>query len=221
MNYYYPSSNNSVFRGMKMRKSILTVFILALSFFIVAPTAEASSISDGTYTVPYTIKSSNGGASIADGYFTGSANVTVKNGSAVAELTVSSGQYVKSLNSSSGSGSLISESGDTKIFSLPVGDITQPETVSMHVVVPEEVAKMDYDTTHTTTFVFNTNNLPTATGDSNDTPKTANDTTQTNAVEQGDVENPKTADNTPLALYVALLIISGVGFVAFRKKSIS
>lgn len=204
-----------------MRKNILTVFILALSFFIVAPTAEASSIADGTYTVPYTIKSSNGGVSIADGYFTGSANVTVKNGSAVAELTVSSGQYVKSLNSSSGSGNLISESGDTKVFSLPVGDITQPETVSMHVVVPEEVAKMDYDTTHTTTFVFNTNNLPTATADSNDTPKTANDATQTNAGEQEDVENPKTADNTPLALYVTLLIISGVGFVALRKKSIS
>src|SRR5699024_1449412 len=200
-------------------------FILALFLFV--PTSFANTIADGTYTVPYTINKPGGGASIANGYFTGSAKVTVTNGSGVAELTVTSGEYVKSLSSSSGSGKVISDSGDTKVYSLPVGNIANPQNLSMHISVPEEIAKMEYDTTHSAVIQFDTGSLPTATSDSSQKEQNSNDQGTSNQGTNdgsGDkevVENPKTSDETPLLLYVFLMAASVAGFTFYRKRFVN
>lgn len=199
---------------MKQKLILAMTFVFALFLFV--PTSFASTIADGTYTVPYTIKTPSGDASIADGYFTGSAKVTVTNGSATADLTVTGGEYVKSVSTSSGQ--LISDSGDTKVYRLPFGNITQPQNLSMHISVPEEIAKMEYDTTHTAVIHFNTKGLPTASSASSSDQASSNQGSNDTSTTKEVVENPKTSDETPLLLYVFLMAASVAGFTFYRKR---
>lgn len=201
---------------MKQKLILAMTFIFALFLFV--PTSFASTIADGTYTVPYTIKTPSGDASIADGYFTGNAKVTVTNGSAVADLTVTSGEYVKSVSSSSG-GELINDSGDTKVYRIPFGNITESQNLSMHISVPEEIAKMEYDTTHTTVIHFNTKGLPTASSNQGSSDQASSNQGSSDASTTKEVvENPKTSDETPLLLYVFLMAASVAGFTFYRKR---
>lgn len=211
-----------------MKKKLILAMTFVLALFLFVPTSFANTIADGTYTVPYTIQTPNGSASIADRYFTGSAKVTVTNGSAVADLTVTSGEYVKSVSSSSG-GELINDSGDTKVYRIPFGNITESQNLSMHISVPEEIAKMEYDTTHTTVINFDTSSLPTASSETSQNEQksnnqssneqgTSNQGTNDGSGNKEIVENPKTSDETPLLLYVFLMAASVAGFMLYRKR---
>lgn len=196
---------------MKKRFSrVLALTALILTFALVATPMGTvfANFADGTYSVPYEMKeNSSDSTSIADGYFTSPATVTVKDGVQTVQLTVTGADMIKDLSTSSGPVNVVSESGDTRTVSFQVsGDLSQPVSMDMHIVVPDL-----YDTTHTARAVFDVSGIPAAgAGDSGDSSDNEAATT---------VENPPTGDNTPIALYVTLLLGSIAIFTIYKVRT--
>src|SRR5699024_7125677 len=113
----------------------------------------------------------------------------------------------KSLSGPYGAAQVISDSGDTRVVKLQVGDMNQPVTLNMHVVVPEEIAGMEYDNHHTARAVFS--GVPDLSSDTSNTEESA---------AGGTVENPPTGDSTPIAMYVTLILASVGAFVVYRLR---
>lgn len=209
---------------MKKKLSIFSIgTILAFIVSIIAlPGGTAfAQYAEGTHDIPYEIKDSSGSSvSIADGYFTGTAKLEVENGVNYVHLTVKEADYVKDISGPEGSAQVVSEDKDanTKTLKLKVGDLSAPVELGMHIVVPEEIAGMEYDNHHTTQAIFDASGVPAPTAEKSneDATKTDDDSTETVA-EQGE-ENPPTGDNTPIALYVSLLIASIAGFAVYKFR---
>lgn len=192
-----------------MRKSFF-IAIIAIITFVIFPTGSAfAQIADGTYSVPYSIKEAgNNNVSIADGYFNKPAKLIVKNGEQHVQMTINQADYVKSLSNSS----VVSESGNTRVVQMKVNDLSQPVTLNMHVVVPEEVAGMPYDNHHKARAFFDVSGLDSSSG-------TSGNESESGVTATGDsVENPPTGDNTSIALYVTLLLASIVIFSVYRIR---
>src|SRR5690625_1666658 len=173
----------------------LTAIVLTITF-VVLPTGSASaSIADGSYQINYEMKeASSNSTSIADGYFTKPATLTVENGTQYIQLTVTSADMVKSLSAPSGPVTVVSDNGDTRTVKFRVdGDLSQPVNMSMHVVVPEEALPGGYDMEHTARAVFDVSGLPAAGAGGS---STANgDSSNDGTAGIGDAEeNPPTGD---------------------------
>lgn len=199
--------------------------IVLMVTFVLLPTVSASaSIADGSYEINYEMKeASSDSTSIADGYFTKPATLTVENGAQYIQLTVTSAEMVKSIGVPSGPVTVVSDNGDTRTVKFKVdGDLSKPLNMSMHVVVPEEALPGGYDMTHTTRAIFDVSDLPAAsTGEETTESSTANDETGNNA-ETGaskTEENPPTGDSTQIALLALLLVGSGMALFTVRKFS--
>ncbi|EHL97647.1 iron transport-associated domain protein [Lentilactobacillus parafarraginis F0439] len=90
---------------MHLRKrNLFQLLISAIMIFIFAifasqpAKADSANLSDGTYTVPVTLlKAGSNSTSIANMFFTQSANVTVANGSYQIQLQTSGAQYITSM----------------------------------------------------------------------------------------------------------------------------
>lgn len=203
---------------MKKRFSItmaLTAFIFTISLVVSPVGSVFAEIADGSYQVNYEMKEkSSDNTSIADGYFTSPATLTVKDGVQYIQLTVTGADMIKELVAPSGPVNVVSESGDTRTVSFRVdGDLSQPVSMQMDIVVPDL-----YDTTHTARAVFDVSGLPeagtkAATGD--------NDETVTDTKDNGTtapVDNPPTGDETPIALYVTLLLGSVAIFTVYKLR---
>lgn len=208
-----------------MKKLFSFTFLPALALIITLvalPTGTVfAAYADGSYDVPVEIKEDGtNNTSIADGYFNDTAKLVVENGVNYVHLTVSSADYVKSVSGPNGKAQVVSESGDTKTLKLQVGDMSAPINLNMHIVVPEEVAGMEYDNNHSTQAVFDVSNVPAASaggGDSTDESSTESES----ATEGGtgeEVENPPTGDSTPIAMYVALLVGSIAVFAVYKFR---
>lgn len=200
----------------------LTAIVLTITF-VVSPAGNVSAaIADGSYQINYEMKEAGSDStSIADGYFSKPATLTVENGAQYIQLTVTSADMVKSLSAPSGPVTVISDSGDTRTVKFRVdGDLSQPVNMSMHVVVPEEALPGGYDMTHTARAVFNVSGLPTAgAGESATTESaTSGDSADNGVAETGEaVENPPTGDSSNIVLYTLLLAGSGIALFAVRK----
>src|SRR5690625_7507396 len=101
----------------------------------------------------------NENTSIADGYFSKPATLTVKNGVKHIQLTVTSSSMVKSLSAPSGPVNVVSEDkgNETRTVKFKVDDLSQPVNMEMHIVVPDL-----YDMTHTARADFDVSGLPAA-----------------------------------------------------------
>lgn len=198
----------------------LTALILTLSLFTLPQGTIFADIADGTYEVNYEMKESGSdNTSIADGYFSKPATLTVENGNKYIQLTVTGANMVKSLSAPSGSVDVVSDNGDTRTVKFKVdGDLSQPVNMNMHIVVPD-MPEMPggYDMEHTARAVFDVSGLEqagsAATGeeasdDDNATPAAGSD--------KGE-ENPPTGDSTPIVMYSILLAGSAVALFAVRK----
>jgi len=198
-----------------MRKRI-SIFI-TLSFMVLAlvslPLESVSAdIADGTYDVPYeVIEAGSNNVSIADGYFVKPAKLIVENGEKFVELTLTSSHYIKSLSGPYGDVSVISENEEnhTRVVRMKVGDLSQPVQMGMHIVVPEEIAGMPYDNDHTARAVFDISNIDSS-GE--------NQTSTTGSADGSDEVNPPTGDNTPITLYVTLILSSIVIFTVYKLR---
>jgi heme-binding NEAT domain protein len=201
---------------MKKRFSLVLAFTAIILTFslITSPVGTVfAEIADGSYQINYEMKeASSDNTSIADGYFSKPATLTVKDGVKYVQLTVTSSSMIKSLSAPSGAVDVVSEgNNDTRTVKFRVdGDLSQPLSMQMHVVVPDM-----YDTTHTARAVFNVSGLPSAsegasTGERNES--SSNDGSVT------PVDNPPTADETPIALYITLLLGSIAIFTVYKLR---
>lgn len=211
--------------GKKLPMLMAFMSIVLMIIIVVLPTASASaSIADGSYQINYEMKeASSDSTSIADGYFTKPATLTVENGTQFIQLTVTSADMVKSIGAPSGPVTVVSDNGDTRTVKFQVdGDLSKPVNMSMHVVVPEEALTGGYDMTHTTRAVFDVSDLPAvSTGDDATKSSTANDEVANNEVtETSEAEdNPPTGDSSHIALFALLLVGSAIALFAVRRFS--
>src|SRR5699024_1020269 len=182
---------NQVGRKNRMKKKlsfivVLTALIFTLSFIVSPVGSVSAAIADGTYQVNYEMKEkSSDNASIADGYFSSPATLTVKDGVQHIQLTVTGADMIKKLVAPSGSVSVVSDNGDTRTVKFRVdGDLSQPVPLEMDIVVPDL-----YDTTHTARAAFDVSGLPQA---------GAKSTTE-NGEKSSDNGTPAPVDNPPTA----------------------
>src|SRR5699024_957840 len=111
----------------------LTAFIFTISLIVSPVGSVFAAIVDGTYQVNYEMKEkSSDNASIADGYFSSPATLTVKDGVQHIQLTVTGADMIKKLVAPSGSVSVVSDNGDTRTVKFRVdGDLSQPVPLEM------------------------------------------------------------------------------------------
>lgn len=187
------------------KKLISTIAIITYTFVLVfgiTPAQKASAaIADGTYSVNYeVIQGNSNSASIANGYFLKPAKLIVENGTHYVQLTIKDSHMVQSLSGPYGSAQIISDdtANNKRTVKFKVDDISNPATVSMHIIVDTE--EVQYDTTHKARLKFDSPGASTATPSA---AKASSDNT-------GAVDNPKTSDNTPILLFSVLLIGSSL-----------
>ncbi|MCZ2258575.1 NEAT domain-containing protein [Sporosarcina sp. G11-34] len=213
---------------MKNKFPLLMVLTaMFLTIFLIA-TPVSAKIADGTYKVNYEMKEAgNGNTSIADGYFSKPATLIVENGVQYIQLTLTSADMIKSLGTPAGTASIISENKANKTRTVKFkvnGDLSQPLNMDMHIVVPDL-----YDMKHTARAVFDVSGLKQAAAPVKQKSADSGSEKNSNAkesVESGTendadakevVENPKTGDDSPIALYALLLIGSAIALFAIRK----
>lgn len=188
---------------MKFRLPL--AMLLAAIIFALVAAPVAAQVADGTYQVNYEVKHElKDDASIADGYFQKPASVTVKDGVSTVTISVTGKEYIQGLTAPSGPVNVVSEDSDSMTISFQVNDLTKPVPMDMHIVVPDL-----YDMEHTARFVFDTSGLPQAGSDA--------DADTTAAGDGEEVENPKTGEDSSIALYSILLIAAVIGLVAIWK----
>lgn len=194
---------------------VLSALILVISS-LVSPTPRVSAkIADGKYEVNYEMKeASSENTSIADGYFSKPATLTVKDGVKYIQLTVTSSSMIKSLSTPSGPVEVVSEGNDTRVVKFRVdGDLSNPLKMDMHIVVPPSAMPPNgYDQEHTARAVFDVSGLPKAGQEA------ATTSEQTTSGSEDEVTNPQTGDRTPIALYVTLLLGSIAIFTVYKLR---
>lgn len=207
---------------MKRKFSFIMSLALVLTVFFAASPAFAQ-IADGTYDVRYEMKEANSNnTSIADGYFTKPAKLTVENGVQYIQIHLTGSNYIKSLSGPNGPVSIISENDANKTRDVKFrvdGDLSKPVTMQMHIVVPaDELPPHGYDHVFTARAVFDVSGLPQAsasTGGSTATDSTTNDGAAAGTGEV--VDNPKTGEDSSLMLYALLMVAAAAGLIAIRK----
>lgn len=195
----------------KFTFSLFTAAILFITAIFIPQSASAASFQNGTYDVPYEIKDAGGAStSIADGYFLKPAKVTVENGKYYAQFSVKNAEWIKSVSGPYGAATVVSEdkANDRKVLKLQVSDISSPVDLSMHIVVPEDVAGMEYDNNHKAKAVFNTSGIPTGSSTTSDSSGTSDASGKAPTTPPED--NPKTSDEAPIILFALLFVGAGV-----------
>ncbi|HLR14757.1 MAG TPA: NEAT domain-containing protein [Bacillota bacterium] len=198
--------------------SCKTIFIgLALIISLIALPAGSvfAAYADGTYQISYEIKEAgNDNASIADGYFSKPATLTIQDGAQYIQLTLTNSDMIKSLSVEGTPVEVVSDSGDTRVVKFKVsGDLTQPVNMEMHVVVPDL-----YDTTHGARAVFDVSNVPAQEANGGGGEATEDSSNETGTADGEPVDNPPTGDETPIAMYIALLVGSIAVFALYKFR---
>src|SRR5699024_1338067 len=152
--------------------------------------------------------------SAADKFFKKPATVLYKDGEAYIQLTITNWDWIKSLKPESGDIIVVQKNADgSAVVQFKVnGDLSDAIVLNMHVVVPKDVAGMDYDMNHTARIFLDLDSktevdagdyATTILGDAN-----------------GKVSNPQTGDTTNVWFYTLLLIgsvIVPVSMLARRR----
>lgn len=205
-----------------MKKSlvmIIGILMFSLSLMILpSGVANAATFENGTYDVSFELKEAgNNNTSIADGYFSKPAKLVVKNGVNYIQLTTTESDWIKSISGPHGSATVINENGNSRTVQFEASDLSSLVNLKMHVVVPKEIAGMEYDNHHSVRADFNTNGIPTASKGN-----AVENTTPTSEVKENNeaIENPKTGDTSSIALYISLLIAS-IGLFSLYKTRLA
>lgn len=196
----------------------LTALILTISLVVSPVGSVFAAIADGTYDVHYEMKEkSSDSTSIANGYFVKPAKLSVENGKNFITVTITNSDYVQSVSGPNGATKVSEDTANNTVtYKMQVGDLSQPVSMGMHIVLPEEVFPGGYDHNHTARAVFDVSGLPKA-GTGTET-KTSNSEGSTDSGAGTPVENPPTGDDTPIALYVTLLLSSIAIFTIYKLR---
>lgn len=152
---------------MKKFHFVKLLFTFVILSFIIIPFGATSyaKIPDGTYEIQYEIKhAKKEDTSIADGYFTKPATLTVKNGVQEIQITITSAHLVQKLSTPSGPVQVLNETKDgdslTRVVKFRVdGDLTKPVLLDMHIIVPPMDNFQGYDMEHSARAVFDVAHL--------------------------------------------------------------
>ncbi len=225
--------------------AIFATLALIISLVSLPANTAFAAMADGTHDISYEIQEAGGGSvSIADGYFSKPAKLTVNGSSQSIQLTLTSADMIKSLSVQGTPVEVVSDSGDTRVVKFKVKDASKPVDMKMHVVVPDL-----YDTEHGARAIFDVGSVPaeastpakaddgkktkdekatsgsdddgeetTKDSSSNDDGETAEESSDKGAAGKEDVDNPPTGDNTPIALYIGLLVGSIVLFTVYKFR---
>jgi len=170
------------------------VIIITFSLLFAPQKAIYAAVNDGTYDINYEMKEAgNDNTSIADGYFTKPATLTVTDGVKYIQLTVTSSSMIESLSAPSGPVEVVTEdkSNETRTVKFRVdGDLSQPVPMDMHIIVPDL-----YDMEHTARAVFDVSDLDTGSENEEGADSQADEATADDQ-EANKEDNNDTADNT-------------------------
>lgn len=217
---------------MKKKASLFSgviALLFTLSFVILPIEVTYAEIADGTYDIDYEMKeASSESTSIADGFFSKPATLTVEDGEKHIELTVTSSDMIQSLSAPTGEVDIVDENEDedTRTVKFRVDqDLSEPLEMEMHVIVPDL-----YDMTHTARAVFDVesetadeeNTEEDNTEEVNEEPDNEEEEAFAENTDEN-VENAEASDSTSNALWITLaivgvIIIAGILFWVVRKK---
>lgn len=206
-----------------MKKGLLSaiiVFTTIVTCFLVPQDKASAEVADGKYSINFQVlRADSDGVSIGNDYFNKPATLIVENGVKHVQITLNHSDYIKSLSGPNGAVSVISEnkSAKTKVVKFKVSDITKPVTMNMHIAFVLE--DMDYDQVHKARIKFDSNSLTAVGGQAvnNDKEKPVGQQA-TGTTDTEKVENPKTSDKTPLAMFVFLLAASSIILIKSVKS---
>ncbi|NOU94528.1 heme uptake protein IsdC [Paenibacillus sp. LMG 31456] len=133
------------------------LFTLLATLFALPEAYAAAKLSDGTYTVDYSVKKAeNDSASMANDYFEKPAKVFVKNGEMNVQLQMNHSKWITLFKVPSGASFVDApvvssdKAEDTRVVSFKVDDLSKPLLSKIHVTVES----IDYDHDYTIRFVF-------------------------------------------------------------------
>jgi heme-binding NEAT domain protein len=211
----------------KMLKVLFSLLIMLAVFPGSNSVEAASKYADGEYSVPFTVlKNNSNEQSVTNDYLTSPAKLVVKDGKNLIQITIKNKswwQYFRVQNGGSfGNVTVLSEGKDTQLVQFEVQDVDKLVNAKVHIIVPE----INYDNKYGVRFNFNTANVAaiaagntSSTVDKTTTKTTEKSTASTETTTTKPESNPQTGDNTPIFLFVVLLLASGffiVRRVAFK-----
>lgn len=200
---------------MKKFSSISIFAALALIISLIALPASTvfAAYAEGTHEINYEVLKDDGdGVSIADGYFTKPATLTVQDGVNYIQLTLTSSDMIESLSVNGSPVEVVSDSGDTRVVKFKVpGDLSQPVNMDMHIIVPDM-----YDMNHGARAKFDVSNVPAKESADNGGESATEGSSEDGATDP--VENPQTSDKTPIAMYITLLVGSIAVFAVYKFR---
>lgn len=218
-------------------------FILFLLVNFRAEETLAATLADGTYSINYSVlENGTDSVSIADGYFSKPATVTIKDQQATVELQVTNSSWITSFSAGSNNRVLSSDTAnDTRKIQFTTSSINQPFDAKMKV----DIDDMDYHHSYTVQLKFETDSASliasaTENSETSTTPSSTDNTSQTeesttassattvtsskktNTASATSQNNPQTGDSQAGLLSKSLFILSGLGIFAlftFSKLS--
>lgn len=143
---------------VKMKKFLVSTFLLIFTIFLVQPTTSHAQYADGTYDVKYQVnKPGSISASMANDYFLKPAKLIVKDGKMAIQLTIKNSAWVTEFNPPGGASVLSRNDGaDSRVVKFNVSSVTSPLTVAMKIDIDE----IDYHHGYKVDFVFDASNVP-------------------------------------------------------------
>ena len=215
---------------MMLSVSIVLIFV----FTLLAPPLIGSVFAeeeDGLYSIEYEVlKADSDSTSIGNDYFEKPATLIVEGGEKHIQLTVNHSDYVKSLSGPQGEVSIVSEDKEKRerVVKFEVDELSKPIEMEMHISF--ELEDQGYDQTHKARFDFNTDSMEPvgskakkadkseATDDKDDKndkndKNDKGDKKEVKEEKEEQEENPPTSDNTPIALFAFLLIVSSLALI--------
>ncbi|MGE6630513.1 heme uptake protein IsdC [Bacillus sp. NPDC077027] len=205
------------------------IMAILLAWVMPYSTVQAASLSDGTYSVNYTVLKAEGNAvSMANDYWLKPAKVIVKNGKLTVQMTIKNSSWVTEFKVPSNGGYTdtqvlsTNKSANTRLVQFNAQSISKPIKSKIHVTVKSA----DYDHDYTIQLKFDESSIKSlsASGSNESTSESKEETKTSSSQEQStdkssekkDVkneENPQTGDNSHMGWLLVLVICSG-GFLA-------
>ena len=193
-----------------------------LTIFVIPQGKAFAEIADGTYSVNYQIlQAENDSVSMANDYFEKPATLFVENGVKYIQFTINHSEWIKELQAPQGGSfvdvNVISENqdADKRVVKFKVEeDLSKPLEMKMHVLI--ESMNPVYDHKYTVRYDFDIDNKQAVTKTTDKEDKNVAGATGNKSGEKE--ENPRTADSTPIMMFVGLLLVSSLVILRMRKS---
>lgn len=197
-----------------MKKMLMLIMLVSIFFVNFGLTQASAQLADGTHSIKYQVnKPESNSASIANDYFVKPAKVTVKNGTAVVQITLKNSAWITKFQPPGGA-TVVSEdqAADTRTVQFTVKDLTKPVVTAMKI----DIDDINYHHEYSVSLVFDATSIAnTATASTQQTESSKSQPTSSATTTGSQVSNPQTDDATPYLLIVALV---GSAFLLYRKK---